>query len=76
MSFARIALNENPSTPKTEHNGPIQRPPLPVNPTCTMPAQAGDEDDGAEGDPVPSEGNEVVMRDVTDEPAHAGECRT
>ena len=71
----RIALNENPSTPKTEHNGPIQRPPLAGQSHLHDAGPGRDEDHGAEGDPVPGERNEVVMRDVTDQPAHAGERR-
>ncbi len=40
---------------------------------CTRPAIGGNEDDGAERDPVPRERHEIVVAHVADQPAHAEE---
>src|SRR5690242_3977143 len=77
-SLTRIALNENPSTPKTAHSAPARYARLPVPAGARLlPADdatpGGVEDHRAERDAIPGEWYEVVMADVAQQPADAQE---
>src|SRR5579864_5650336 len=70
-SLIRIALNENPSTPRMASSAPI---PLALRPVDD--AHPGSrENKQPERDPIPGERDEIVPAHIADQPAHAKERR-